>query len=106
MVSRALLIAVLAAMPADALAQCTGELNECEASLYETGVIWESRSKHERLKLDACLARLRVRTSTAVNAMVVPAASDGGGAFQYAAIVGTAGVIGAVLGVVLGLIAN
>ena len=70
--TKAALIAIFAALPADVAAQCAATLNPCELALYESAVTWENRAKKTRLKLTTCLGKLEARSSTATAALVVP----------------------------------
>tara|TARA_Y100001970_G_scaffold262086_1_gene345879 strand:- start:1039 stop:1368 length:330 start_codon:yes stop_codon:yes gene_type:complete len=70
--TKAALVAIFAALPADVAGQCAATLNPCELALYESAVTWENRAKKTRLKLTTCLGKLEARSSTVTAALVVP----------------------------------
>ena len=70
--TKAALVAIFAALPADVAAQCAATLNPCELALYESAVTWENRAKKTRLKLTTCLGKLEARSSTVTGVLVVP----------------------------------
>ena len=106
----AFVAALIAAMPASALAQspCGGprEMTVCEAELYEAGVVWEGRARESRVQFQGCLEKLRTRTSTVVNNLFVPQAPQGKTTTikHDLVLILTAGVSGLGLGVVLGVL--
>ena len=72
--SKPALIAILAAIPSSSRAQCpeTGQLNECELALYETATVLDGQNKESATLLNACHAKLLIRTSTSVRSIVAP----------------------------------
>jgi len=107
--STALMVAILSALPASAIAQsaCGGprEMTVCESELYDAGVTWEGRAREGRVQLSGCLEKLRTRTSTVINNLVlppVPAATNWRDIALIAAVTGISGLgLGALLGVLL-----
>ena len=68
------LVAVLTALPPEAYAQCIEgkPLNPCEVALYDTVVECHAESKERKVLITSLREKLRIRTSTSVNALVVP----------------------------------
>ncbi len=68
--------ALIVALPSSALAQsaCGGprEMTVCESELYDAGITWEGRARESRAMLQGCMEKLRVRTSTVINSLVIP----------------------------------
>lgn len=72
--SPAYLAALLAALPATAVAQCLPQeqLNECELALFETATILDGRNKECRVLLKTCEDKMTIRTSTVIREIVKP----------------------------------
>ena len=108
--SAAVMVAILAALPANAVAQsaCGGprEMTVCESELYDAGVVWEGRAQEGRVRLAGCLDRLRVRTSTVINRLVIPPtpATSATSWRDLALIATVTGISGLGLGVILGVL--
>ena len=104
----ALAIAILAALPANALAQsaCGGprEMTICESELYDAGVTWEGRARESREMFKGCMEKLRVRTSTVINHLVVPPPGTEPTWKHDATLMGLTGLTGLGLGVILGVL--
>ena len=102
--------ALLAALPPSALAQsaCGGprEMTACEVELYDAGVTWEGRARETRANLEGCMEKLRVRTSTVVNNLVIPPfPKDRTTSWKEDVLVlGVVSTLGLGLGVVLGVL--
>ena len=102
--------ALFAALPSSAFAQspCGGprEMTVCESELYDAGVTWEGRARETRANLEGCMEKLRVRTSTVVNNLVIPAFSQNESTSwkQDAFVLSAIGTLGLGLGVVLGVL--
>ena len=101
--------ALLAALPVSAIAQsaCGGprEMTVCEAELYDAGVTWEGRARETRAHLEGCMEKLRIRTSTVVNNLVIPPFPQPKNADwkQDATLLGLVATLGLGLGVTLGV---
>lgn len=108
MKNTALAIAILAALPANALAQsaCGGprEMTVCESELYDAGVTWEGRARESRAILRGCMEKLRVRTSTVINHLVVPPRGTEPTWRHDVTLMGLTGLTGLGLGVILGVL--
>jgi hypothetical protein len=76
----ALLAAALAAVPSSVLAQsaeievCGTDraLTRCEQVIYDAALTWEGRALECRAGLTGAMEKLRVRTATVVNRLVIP----------------------------------
>ena len=103
----ALAAAILSCLPAHAVAQsaCGGprELTVCESELYQAGVTWEGRARETRAKLNGCLDKLKVRTSTVINNLVVPPPPVPQNTPEWLIIAGSV-TLGFVLGATLGVL--
>jgi len=103
----ALAAAILSCLPAHAIAQsaCGGprELTVCESELYQAGIVWEGRAHETRAKLRGCLNKLKVRTSTVIDNIVVPPLPAPPTTHEWL-IIGGGVALGFVLGAALGVI--
>lgn len=103
-------VALLAALPPSAFAQsaCGGprEMTVCESELYDAGVTWEGRARETRVSLEGCMEKLRVRTSTVVNSIVIPPFPEISSKDwkQDALVLSVVGTLGLGLGVALGVL--
>ena len=104
---------MLAGIPAQALAQASEvaicdesrQLTVCEQALMDAGLRWEGRAREGRVLLEGCLQKLRVRTSTVINKLVLPPAPGVSTSWKHdAVLMGAAAISGLGLGVVLGVL--
>ena len=100
---RGAVIAVLAAMPVQSLAQCRDPLNKCEKALMQVSITWEERAKTQRARARNCETKLKTRTSTAIKKLTTPPAPPPKTEYIKAATITAAA---AVLGFVLGVLAK
>lgn len=108
-----MIVAALSAVPSSALAQsaevavCGTDraLTKCEQVIYDAALTWEGRALECRANLTGAMEKLRVRTSTVINQLVIPAPKaiqENPHTWVYIASSGVLGfVIGATVGVVL-----
>lgn len=102
--------ALLASLPSSALAQsaCGGprELTVCESELYDAGVTWEGRARESRFMLEGCMKKLKIRTSTVVNNLVIPPYPvDKSQSWKHDVVIfGAVGGFGLGVGVLLGVL--
>tara|TARA_R100001594_G_scaffold101287_1_gene135845 strand:+ start:3935 stop:4279 length:345 start_codon:yes stop_codon:yes gene_type:complete len=76
----AVIVAALSVVPSSALAQsaevavCGTDraLTKCEQVIYDAALTWEGRALECRANLRGAVEKLRVRTSTVVNNLVIP----------------------------------
>jgi hypothetical protein len=109
MVREAALIGILAALPMNAIAQsaCGGprQMTVCESELYQAGITWEGRAQEGRAILRGCMDKLRVRTSTVINQLVIPATEPvEASLMDQITLMTVIGVSGLGLGVIMGLL--
>ena len=102
------IIAMLAAMPSNALSQCpqNGQLNECELALFETATILDGKQKETATILGACQAKLSVRTSTVIREIVKPCPEIDKQSPSDWQLVLTTGLAGFVIGALAALLAR
>ena len=103
-ISTAYLIAVLAALPSSALAQCkpSADLNPCEVALFDAAVMLRGQKATTEAELAGCVEKLRTRTSTVIR-VFVPQAPRTTSADGNWAITASASVLGFALGVLAGV---
>lgn len=81
------------------------ELTVCEQTLMDAGLRWEGRAREGRAMLEGCLQKLRVRTSTAIDRLVLPPAPGVTTTLRHdIVLMAVAGISGLGLGVVLGVL--
>ena len=76
----AAIVSALAFVPATTLANAEEviicdpdkQLTRCEKALKDSAVIWESRAEEARVSYHGCLDKLKTRTATVVNNLVMP----------------------------------
>ena len=108
-VREAALIGILAALPMNAIAQsaCGGprQMTVCESELYQAGVTWEGRAKEGRAILRGCMEKLRVRTSTVINQLIIPSVEPvETSLIDQITLMTVVGASGLGLGVIIGLL--
>ena len=106
--TRPAIVAVLAAMPSNALGQCpeSGQLNECELALFETATTLDGKQKETATMLGACQAKLSVRTSTVIREIVKPCPEIDKQSPSDWQLVLTTGLAGFVIGALAALLAR
>lgn len=103
----ATIAAILSTLPANALGQCSEEdaKRPCVLRLFETAKILDGKNKVAQLKLGRCLAKLEVRTSTAISRFVVPDVTPDPGVSpsDWITITIGAGAAGLIIGALFGI---
>jgi hypothetical protein len=109
----AIIASALALLPPAAIAEgqtiviCDPDkvLTKCEKSLYNAGIVWESRAESTRASLNGCLDKLAVRTATVVNKLVLPPAQERPEGFsrEGAVLLSSIGMVGFVIGLLAGV---
>ena len=104
-VSRGTCVALLATLPAEIYAQCVDELDPCELALYDASVTWKHRAQLCDVELTNCLSKLKLRSSTASTALVLPDVPYAEPSVRGEVVkTMTVGTMGMILGVVLTLL--
>jgi len=103
-ISTAYLIAVLAALPSSALAQCKpgADLNPCEVALFDAAVMLRGQKAATEAELAGCAEKLRTRTSTVIRVFVPQAPRTTTEPANWA-VTASASVLGFALGVLAGV---
>jgi len=109
----AIIAAALAAVPSAALAEnvevavCGTDraLTKCERVIYDAALTWEGRALECRAGLTGAMEKLRVRTSTVVNKLVVPPVSVKENPYEWV-FLAASGVLGFVVGATMALALN